>query len=65
MNFVGDEEEFDRYVAKQRKLNEWGDHVEIVAMSELFNKQVEVRDKDSVKGGNTVWFGWLVFASSL
>ena len=58
---------FDDYLKKQRKLNEWqdsscvllhclsciarrGDHVEIVALREMFNKNVEIYDKDAVKG---------------
>lgn len=39
----------DAYVARQKKLTEWGDHLEIECMRELYNKNVEVYDKDAVK----------------
>lgn len=45
--YVG--EDFDEYLARQRKPNEWGDHVEVVALREMYNKNVEVYDKDSVR----------------
>ena len=32
------------------QLHRRGDHVEIVALREMFNKNVEIYDKDAVKG---------------
>ena len=45
-------EDFDEYLKRQRNDSEWGDHVEIVALRELFNKNVEVYDMSSVKAPN-------------
>lgn len=42
-------EDFDTYIARQRQLNEWGDHVEIVALREMFNKNVEIYDKLNIR----------------
>ena len=39
-NFIG--EDFKSYVAKMRRINEWGGHVEIVVMRELFGVNVEI-----------------------
>jgi len=41
-------EDLSTYIQRQRQLNQWGDHVEIFAMREMFNKNVEVYDKDNV-----------------
>lgn len=38
-------EEFSKYVERQKQLNQWGDHPEVVALRELFNVNVEVYDK--------------------
>jgi hypothetical protein len=35
-------EDFDTYVAKRRQDKQWGDHIEVVAMREMFNRNVEV-----------------------
>lgn len=40
-------EDFESYVKRQQKLNEWGDHPEVVALRELFNVNVEVYDKSN------------------
>jgi len=45
--YIGDD--FDEYVKRQRQDKQWGDHVEIVALREMYNKNVEIYDKDSVK----------------
>jgi OTU-like cysteine protease/RNA binding activity-knot of a chromodomain len=38
------EEDFDNYVARQRNRNMWGGHVELVAMREMFNVDMQVYD---------------------
>jgi hypothetical protein len=39
---VGDQSAFENYVAKMRTDGEWGDHVEIQAMSEIYNRPIEI-----------------------
>jgi hypothetical protein len=46
--FVADD--FDEYITRQRRLNEWGDHVELEALREVFNKNLLVYDRDNVQG---------------
>jgi len=40
--------DFDAYLRTQRELTRWGDHVEIVALAEYFNKRVEVLARSTV-----------------
>lgn len=35
-------EDFDKYVARKRKWNVHGNHLEIQAMSEMYNRTIEV-----------------------
>eukprot|EP00475_Leptophrys_vorax_P021286 TRINITY_DN28_c0_g1_i1.p1 TRINITY_DN28_c0_g1~~TRINITY_DN28_c0_g1_i1.p1 ORF type:complete len:571 (+),score=130.99 TRINITY_DN28_c0_g1_i1:91-1713(+) len=39
---IGDQMDFQTYVAKLRRDGEWGDHVEIQVMSEIYDRPVEV-----------------------
>jgi len=34
--------EFDEYVHNMRRAGEWGDHVEIQAMSEIYERKIQV-----------------------
>ncbi len=45
--------DFGEYLARQRQASQWGDHLEIVAMKEMYNKNVEIYDKDCVKGATS------------
>ena len=49
-SFSGFVEDFDEYVRQGRRVYTWGDHVEIKALSALFEKNVEIRAKGSVQG---------------
>jgi hypothetical protein len=51
-NYVA--EDFSGYLQRQRQPNEWGDHLEIVAMQEIFNKNVLLFAKDSTKQGKPI-----------
>jgi hypothetical protein len=39
---IGDQMDFQTYIAKLRRDGEWGDHVEIQAMAEMYDRPVEV-----------------------
>jgi OTU domain-containing protein 5 len=39
---VGDQAEFQSYISKMRRDGEWGDHVEIQAMSEIYDRPIEI-----------------------
>lgn len=43
-------EDFDTYVKRNRKLNEWGDHVELFTLREMFNVNMNVYAKNNVTG---------------
>jgi len=53
--YVG--EDFDVYLKRQRNLHEWGDHVEIVAMREMFNLNVAVYDKEAINAPKPLGLG--------
>lgn len=46
----------DEYVERGRKNNQWGDHVEIQALRELYNKNVDIYDKGYTKFPKPVGF---------
>ena len=39
-------EDFDSYIAKRRQDKQWGDHIEVVALREMFNRNLEVYNWD-------------------
>lgn len=47
---------FEAYLVKQRQLNEWGDHIEIVALRELLNVNIEIYDLTNKTGPRPVGF---------
>jgi len=44
-------EDFDAYVAARRKDKAWGDHLEIVALREVLNRNIEIYSFDAKRGG--------------
>jgi len=49
-------DDFDTYIKKQKQDKQWGDHVEIVCLRELYNKEVQIYDQDSVRGPRPLGF---------
>jgi len=45
---VDNVKDFDAYLIKMRKPSEWGDQLMLLALSELFNKNVEIYDSEKV-----------------
>ena len=43
--------DFDKFMEKHRK-DEWGDHLQIVAATELYNRVVHIWELDSIQSGN-------------